>query len=354
MNQLPAWNLSFILGQPSTPLVPFTGDQLSIYQYMSNQVYSDSLGDIRSEYTNLNIPDGNFPSYSAQIADMTNPSGQNFSAADWSAVQTILVPELQNVGPLRGLFSNMNDLALAIESQQDSDLTTAVQNVDANIVSNNDTVDFWFGQFVDAAIWGAAVFPEAKVGQMALAVTASLFGGYLGSSGPQQVAYSQFKSLVDGTYLNARTQNGTNEVTALGDAGMIAVAGQLAGEAWAWQPSESVDIALSTTNANRLAFYQILIPVRFQIIQFLENPMNYPYGDAQRNAPWSYWSEQNSDGTFNVYMLGYPDNYLTPYGYASQDLMTDLFQNLGVSQQEFFLSQGVWSGIQQVSSNQNN
>jgi hypothetical protein len=155
-----------------------------------------------------------------------------------------------------------------------------VQNVSQDIASNDDTVS-WMGQVVDAAIWGAAVIPEAKIGQLALAVTASLFGGYLGSSGsPQQVSYSAFAGAVDATYLNAISQNGINESTALQDAGMIAVAGQLAGQAWEWLPSESADIAMSATNANRLMFYQILIPVKFQIIQFLNNPFDYPYGDA--------------------------------------------------------------------------
>jgi hypothetical protein len=32
-------------------------------------------------------------------------------------------------------------------------------------------------------------------------------------------------------------------------------------------------------------------------------------------------------------------------------LMTDLFGNLGVAQSEFFLGQGRWSGIKQVSAN---
>ena len=98
-------------------------------------------------------------------------------------------------------------------------------------------------------------------------------------------------------------------------------------------------------------FYQILIPVKFKIIQFLNNPFDYPYGDAQREAPWSYWSQANGDGTYNVYMLGYDDTLFHPYGFASQNLMNDLFENLGVVQSEFFLSQGPWSVIPQVSSN---
>ena len=348
--QLPVWNLAFILASPATPLAPFSGNQSAVYAYMSNAVYADSDGDIRSEYTNTNIPDGNFQSYSAQLADMPYPSGQGFSDADWSAVQAVLVPELQNVGPLRGMFGNMNQLALDIKAQQDNDLATAVQNVSQDVT--DDTVSYWTGQVVDAAIWGAAVIPEAKVGQLALAVTASLFGGSLGSSGPpQQVSYSDFTGAVDAIYLNAISQNGTNETTALQDAGMIAVAGQLAGQAWEWLPTESADIALSSTNANRLMFYQILIPVKFKIIQFLNNPFDYPYGDAQREAPWSYWSQANGDGTYNVYMLGYDDTLFHPYGFASQNLMNDLFENLGVVQSEFFLSQGPWSVIPQVSSN---
>ena len=45
------------------------------------------------------------------------------------------------------------------------------------------------------------------------------------------------------------------------------------------------------------------------------------------------------------------DTLFHPYGFASQNLMNDLFENLGVVQSEFFLSQGPWSVIPQVSSN---
>ena len=350
--QFPVWNLDFILASPATPLAPFKGDQHAVYQYMSNAVYTGSNGNIRSEYTNTNIPNGNFETYAVQIAGMTNPSGQGFSDADWTAVQTVLVAELQNVGPLRGMFDNMNQLAAALNTQQDADLATAVQNVDQAIVSDNDTVTYWLGQVLDAAIWGAAVFPEAKLGQLALAVTASLFGGYLGSSGsPQQVSYAEFVGAIDHAYLDAVRQNGVNETTALQDAGMLAVVSQLAGQGWQWPPTQASDVALSSTNANRLAFYQILIPVRFEIVLFANNPFDFPYGEAQRDAPWCYWSQANDDGTYNVYMLGYPNTEFFPYGFASQDLMTDLFDNLGVAQSDFFLGQGGWSGIPQVSAN---
>jgi hypothetical protein len=50
-------------------------------------------------------------------------------------------------------------------------------------------------------------------------------------------------------------------------------------------------------------------------------------------------------------MLGYNDTLLHPYGFASQSLMNDLFDNLGVAQSEFFLGQGPWNVIPQVSSN---
>jgi hypothetical protein len=350
--QFKVWNLDFILASPTTPFAPFTGDQLSVYQYMSTTVYEDSDGDIRSEYTNQNIPDGSFQGYASQLAVMTNPSGQGFTDADWTAVQAVLVAELQNVGPLRGMFGNMNQLAGDLDTQQDTDLATAVQNVDQSIASNDDTVSYWLGQVLDAAIWGAAVFPEAKIGQLGLAVTASLFGGYLGSSGPpEQVSYSAFVGAIDEAYLDAVQQNGINQNTALEDAGMLAVAGRLAGQGWQWTSTESPDIALSSTNANRLTFYQILIPVRFVLVQFLDNPFDYPYAVAQQEAPWSYWSQANDDGTYNVYMLGYPDTEFHPYGFPSQDLMTDLFGSLGVAQSEFFLGQGPWSGIKQVSAN---
>jgi hypothetical protein len=34
--------------------------------------------------------------------------------------------------------------------------------------------------------------------------------------------------------------------------------------------------------------------------------MDFPYGEAQGDAPSSYWSQANGDGTYSVYMLGYP------------------------------------------------
>jgi hypothetical protein len=259
------------------------------------------------------------------------------------------------VDPVRGLSDNLNGLALVVEAQQDGDLTYTVQNVNEEILTNNDTVSYWIGQFVDAAIWGAAVFPEESLGQMGLAVMASLFGGALGSSGPpQQASYSDFRTAIDNTYLNSLSQNGANETTVLGDAALLSVVGTLAAQSWQWDPTESPDIAQSAQNANRIAFYQVLIPVRYQMVQYIDNETSYPYVVAQQEAPWSYWSEPgNINGTYNVYMLAYPDTLLHPYGFPTQTLMNDLFQNLGGSQEQFFLCQGGWSGIPQVSSNDN-
>ena len=64
-----------------------------------------------------------------------------------------------------------------------------------------------------------------------------------------------------------------------------------------------------------------------------------------------YWTEVFGTSNRLVYMLGYPDTEFHPYGFPSQQLMTDLFSSLGVVQSEFFLGQGRWSGIPQVSGN---
>jgi len=345
-----AWNLDFVMSAPATPLVPFTGSQLPVYQYMSNYVYPESLGDIRGEYLNTNIKD--FGTYGAQLQSATNPPGQGFTDADWAAVQGVLVPELKSVSPTRDLFTNLDTLAGDVQSQQDSDLSYTVQMVNEKIQTNDDTVDYVISQILDALIWGAAVVPEEKGDQMALAIMASLFGGIMGgSSQPQTATYSNFKCMVDQQFLNAVQKNDDNKTAAMSDAGLLAVISQLASQSWYWDPDRSIDIARQTQNANRIAFYQVVIPVRFQIVQFLDNPTSYPYGDAQQEAPWSYWSQPAANGQYNVYLLCYPDTFFHPYAFPTQDLMNDLFQNLSVLQEDFFLGRYGWKNIPQVLNN---
>jgi hypothetical protein len=73
--QVPAWNYDFLMASPPSPLVPFQGDQHAVYQYMSNAVYSPSDYDIRSEYAGLNLSNGDFLTFSKDLAAMANPPG---------------------------------------------------------------------------------------------------------------------------------------------------------------------------------------------------------------------------------------------------------------------------------------
>jgi hypothetical protein len=344
---IPDWNLNLVLAAPSRPFAAFSGDRLKLYNQFSNSVYPDSDGDIRSEYTNTDIPDGSFTSFGLSIAGQKWTSGSPYSEADWTAVQTVLAEELQAVAPVRGMFGNMNDLAGKLRVQQDGDLAYCVSRADKTIPDNNSGVEFWTGQIIDAAIWGAGVIPEAKAVQVGIAVTASLFGSLLGSGGgtPESASYSDFKTTVDHAYLAATEQNGMNELTVLEDAAKLSVTSQAASQAWSWKPTDSTDIAQSSQNANRIAFYQVVLPVKFQIVVFANNPTSWPYGIAKSDAPWSYWSEAAGNGLYNVYLLCYPGTTFYPYYFPTQELMTDLLSTLKVPPDLLFKGQYGWKLI---------
>jgi hypothetical protein len=355
MATIPGWGLELIVAGPKTTFAdhPFVGAQLDVYHYISRKLSADLLGtpdpsDIRSAYTNMNITV--WGDLADKLGNLQNPGYQE---ADWDAVKQILTKELKAVDPVNAMIGNMDGLLETINNQQTADMATDVTNF---TISPESQVGYWLGQIMQAALWAAAAFPEAKLAQAGLAAVTSLLGSALSAMGgdsEQTVTYATLQATIDNAYVVAKRTNDGYQQTVLTDAVMLPVVGALAEDAWGWDSQIMDDAVTSPTasNANRIVFYQTLIPSVFKI-WYLENVDSDDPGDFgiflswNEPPPHAYFVEQLSNSNFNIYIL------LTisggEHGYPSKELSYDLFTTLAISRDEFFKGANGWQSITRV------
>ena len=366
---VPAWNLNFILGLPSTPFTPFTGTQLALYQQISSSLTPPALGrdhvtgDIRYQYGNLTNSE-TFSGWATQIKDMTPISG--YSQADWDAVAPVISAEAGWVGTMYGFSSDMTGFAQAVFLQQDADLAHDMANMTLDPYSAPNPVPYWVGAVVDAALWGLAAIPGGFIFQASMAVAASLFGSYIsepssGPTPPKTVQYYQFKAAVDSFFSQALSGTSLDLQTVVTDPVKLAVCGRLAEGAWYWGIEDNTTVAANGQNPNRIMLYQMLMAAQFSLFVWTKSPTIYPthrWLDFQNNcevevidAPiWAYWSIPNSDGTFTVSLLaqGTIDEGgggVNLVAFPVEALMTDLFTNLQVLPADITFQRFGWDKI---------
>lgn len=351
---IPGWSVDFIVNGPATPLPTFSGGQQQAYVYISNtlgqQIDSD-ISDIRSTYTNLNIEAGQFDSWAGSLRKMTFPSsGISFSQEDWDVVVGALDGELPCIGKIRKFFGNIDDLLSQIDRQRQTDLLHVASLVVPDPSSQSE-VTYWAGQILEALAWAAAAaVPEG--GGIPMSFAASILGSALadgGSDDLQQVPYAEFAGMVNTGYFSALALNGRNMETVLADAVKMRMIKELVVGPWAWSPEQTPNAAQATQNPNRIAFYQILLPTYYSIKTWEETPYPYPTILVQEgphvirqqlDAPsYAYWAQPLEDGNYNVYLLQSGSDY------PSSDMMDDLFNQLGVSHEDFFVGNGGWAQI---------
>jgi hypothetical protein len=344
---IPGWSLDFIVSGPKTTFVdhPFQGAQLEIYQFISQKLDPNDSPDIRSTYIKA-ITD--WDTLKSKLAQMDNPG---YPSADWDAVKEPLLNELGAIKPVKSLIGDMNTLLPLIQSQQSSDLSTDVTNL--TTISPGSEVAYWLGQIMSAVFWAACATPEGKTEQAGLAILASLFGSAvsaLGGDSVQTVSYVSLQGLIEETYVTAKTTSDSHRDTILSDAVMLPLIGALvAGEVWTWDP-EQADTAVSSqiaSNANRIVFYQTLIPSVFKIYYFEavndDYPGSYGFFESNNEPPaHAYWVEP-INGNYNVYIL-LAGGSLT-YSYPSKELSDDLFSTLAISKEAFFKGTNGWQSI---------
>ncbi|HYW72311.1 MAG TPA: VCBS repeat-containing protein [Pyrinomonadaceae bacterium] len=367
-NCTPGWNLSVIVEAPQkTHFTPFEGAQLTIYQYVSEQV--DSGGDnLRSTFTNRNDK-YRFGGWAAIVEGnllMTTPPN-NFDLEDWRTVNRQLYIELNAVAEVYGLTSSREAIASAVRTRQLEELEIVKHNVQPAPAKDSD-IDYWPEQVAVAAIWGMAAFPFADeegesifVINMAMSVVASLLGSYFSrpQSTPSVSSYYHLALDIHRLYDKAIDAGVTDEVRILTDAVMLPLVARLAERAWKIEPTDPMKIARHASKANRLYFYENLIPLTFNLMVWtvVDTPVPAAWTNSKTGGfwqdigaqPYTFLSEPQGDGNYNIYLL-YNGGGLSDwqdFKYPKKQLMDDLFstEELNVPQNLFFQGGGVWSAI---------
>ena len=371
------------LGQPGSDtqvVLNALGDDF-IYGYISDSLDPDCHSDIRFEYTSLNY--SNRGSFSSMADQLTNPKNSEYiqqlpgsGAAAWSALQTQIGKELTAVGSIIdwGGSDSMGYLNSQIEQTQTEQLLNAADNVNGtDSPSDSSTVTFWLSNLVDAAIWGVAAIPGLAEALPAAPIVLSLVGTLYPAAAtafspdtppvPQQVPYGQFQAQVIQAYKDASDELAAKVVRISSDPVLLPILGGLlnadTSPLWKFTSVDLLDLANNCAGPARLQYYSTFIPMRFHFLIWqnvtLTNPyccfpnLNEGYDQISLHSPdYAYFTEQNSGGTYNIYLLcaGTVGRDDTPsLSYPIQDLFTDLFQNLGVSQADFFHGNGLWAAI---------
>jgi hypothetical protein len=354
-----------------------------IYGYISDSLDSGCGADIRQEYTSTTYGK-NFSDLYDKLTNQIQPM-PGVSRDDWTGVQQQVASELAGVNPVNnwgGTGGIMQYLNTQVENQQTTALSHASTNVNLTVENNgNDTVGYWIAEIMDAAIWGVAALPIGPEVQVPLAALASLFGAYISdafqqSPSPQQIPFGNFEGQITSAYSATSNKITFYLNTILTDEVLLPVLGTLFNGTpdnmrWTWRLVDAQNIANASLNPDLIQQYRVLIPVRFYFLVWQNVKYSHPYYCQHEDAwglsmyvaanispappPSALYSEQNSDGTWNHYLLCASVGELVLDGinpptldYPGQPLFDDLFNNLSVSKDDFFKSQGVWTTIPQL------
>jgi hypothetical protein len=348
---LPGWGPALVAAGPALGYAPFENSGTSplgdIYTAISNAADPTSQGDLRSLYGNTNTAFTVATWFAWLAANPSPPAGSGYAQADWSAVQSTLLAETQALTVIYSLYANLQALAADLLNQQNMDLAQAI------ILSNpssagNPQVGFWLLQALDAILWGAAALcGETPLLAMGLSAIASLLSAAMGphtETGPTLIEYTQIQEQIDEAYAALLTTNGMGESELVADGLKCAIIRWMATGTWAWPSTRSIDLAAATQYANRIAFYQSLLPAIYTVFTW-QSDSDGPPTYVQKPPAYDYWGQETGgEYTYTMYALaGWWD--VDSAGWPSQDLITDLFSTCGVQPQDFWLRQGPWSAM---------
>jgi hypothetical protein len=370
---------------PDTQFVVGTLTGELIYSYMCSSIDADCDNDIRSEYTNRSYTDyESFGILAAEVRNLSQPQTQCWTAAAWSDMQEQLVAELFGMGSVvnwGAAMTYMNDL---MQDTQTEALNIALMNVNGTTTppADNSKVASVVMSILSALLCGAAglpIFSEVPAGPVVLAFAGALFPGVFTafqsdpSQPPAQVSYSQFAAQIEEQFAAATALLTAQVQTFSSDSVLLPLVGGLLNGSptnQLWKVNDADILAYVTANLTPtvLQYYVTFIPMRFKFLYWMGSNNNVPYycklvagwnndtlekvpliNTQSTKPPYPYFSEPCGSGNYNLYLLcngslGANDRYPS-LSYPIPDLITDLFTTRGVSQEDFFLGNGVWAGI---------
>jgi hypothetical protein len=372
---LAGWGVNVVADAPATAFTPFEpAVREEIYEKASLSVTDGVTRCLRSTYTNSNdsyILGSWAGTFCTALSDLNNVEGRSnywdwmkdYSIGDLNAVLGTLYAETYGASTIQAFWSNMTvNLIGAMQSQQNSDLDTVWQNVTQSITADSGA-DYWTGQIADALLWGIAAIPldDPTVEPVVGAIVASLFGSLMGSFGSasaDNLSVTELQKVVTANAQAATTALDASMTALLTDPIKLVMAGRLLADRWNFSPAVGDAIAAATTNINRLFFYQMSMPAFFEISTWSNisgtSPFYYsgtPWGPVEEPIEppaWATWHEdagQENSGLYNVFLITTRGSIigLGEISYPVGDLMSDLFNTIGVGEAAFWNGWNGWA-----------
>jgi hypothetical protein len=364
---VPTWSPTMLASAPSTPFPVYSGDQLDIYQYLSQQIpLMPQVSDIRQLYTNASYQNS-FALWAEVVKETAMPTGKDWTTTDWQTVQDELCVELADVSYVFGWYTALYETFWSyVIAQQQADLSTVrvmIQPASNPITHGSLTIAYWTGQVFVGLIWGLAAVPGLDLLAMPLAMSASLAGSAYAAptSAPPTINDDQLKQDIDNTNASNLLDYQAEVAVIVGDPLKMVIFSALLEHQWALTVGSLSDQQAPISAANRTCFYQVLLPGVFTITLFPNSQSQVPeYKTGEPTVPpssapicplddtWSYYWEPNAANPQNwdIYLLsqgtGFPN-----VGLPTQALMSDLFTELNISRDIFFRGYSGWGAIPQ-------
>jgi hypothetical protein len=358
---IPAWSPAGLASNaPSTAFTPFPpGNQQQIYVYISQlfpipRKQPNPTTDIRSLYTNTG-DSGKWETYAGALAPIQLlsqipsswpplPPNNNWADNDWSPVLNQIVTECNQVDTAYGVFSDLQSVAGDLNSYQQDDLTTVTLNIQQLGASNPQSVYlYWLGQIFVAALWGFAgsaglFLKEAAAATFGVffSTVASVAGSVVGYNPVEQQSYAleSVEQDVENTMAVSIVNNSLDLTAILGDPVKLNILDGLHDNVWLLDTSLPATIKQPFQLVDRLWMYQFLLPF-YVSIDIVEPGVFYPATPTYLLNNVGYFLKDQSGN-------------ISPSQFQGTNIYTDLFTNIGVSEEDFFVGNGGWSNIKRT------
>lgn len=297
-----------IIDQQAVPFPAFTPSQQPAYEYISTVTDSTLPGGIRSEYTNLNFAAGD-----AIRAIKSAPPPVGVSISDWTIVRNQIISELNLLDPVYKLFNNLNGLAALLQTNSQTALDDAYENVgEAQPSDSSNSATVLFGDMIDALLWAVAAAGLDEGGAVFVSVLASAYGSVLpaflndpsDSNRALTAAYDKLKDQITCFFDQTLLRNGQYETAILQDWGKLQAVHAAALGAWAISPTYNVDFVTASQPVYQRFYYQALMPVKWEVAHYptFYCVQTWPFGYCKKVQVPGFDLMQTQTGTTTVYI----------------------------------------------------
>jgi hypothetical protein len=343
-----AWSPAFVANAPTTPFTPFTsGDQPAIYTYLGSLFPvpgQPGLNQpVRTLYTNADYQ-GKFQGYADTLAGIGSPSEipstwpahpATWSTSDWTAVVDTIVAECNQVDTVYTLYSELSNLAGALNAFQQNDFQTVTQNIKGITGNLPSDFDYWVGEFVVGSLWVMAACagffsdPRAAGAFGVFFTIAGSVAGALYGYDPEEKETFPFDDVqhqITETLAAAFVTQSLDLTAFLEDPVKLNICNGLSSNEWEIPTSLPSAMQEPFQEIDRLWMYQQIVPNCLSIQVEMGGSSN---GALYSNNGFAY--------NFNV--------PLSKAEFQASAFYKDLFSIPGVSEKDFFNGLGAWAAI---------